>query len=197
MEIETFEVLETGPDGPIDNPEEYAELVTELDLAGQRSLLEASGEGDVFPYRKMTADERRIYELLMPSETDAVAFTESAIPVRVLQVLAHAKALTDKNEEPFFKEFIIMHPNNADVKDPVLYGKHFYGSSSYEFHRYILARWGSALAPLSELAKEAGKVQHAKQKAGAQRALAKAKTKLAELEVCDPEDGLNLQDTYY
>lgn len=147
MLVETFEVTETYSDGSVECEAEALELIEKLGLEGQQKLVAGDGESRVrSPYRKMTKEEAVIYQALCPQESALAEFSESAIPVRVLQVAAHAVDL--------FDHLIVWSAENADVKDPILVG--FNGSKYSTTERFILARWGAELLPLSELAKLAG-----------------------------------------
>ena len=149
MQVETFEVQkeidangETAPDIAC------IELIEKLGLTGQQGLCTTSnaGEESVCPYRKMTLEEAAVYGALCPRRTDLKSYSDEPIPLRVLQVAAHA---TD-----YFKRLEVWHPTSADVKDPVLVG--YAGLYSNEI--FILARWGKVLDAFDVLKKEATKV---------------------------------------
>jgi hypothetical protein len=101
----------------------------------------------------MTQEEGIIYDILLPKCCKVEEYKEEQIPLRVLQVLSHARSLE------FFESFQIMYPENADVKDPVLVGTK---KDGYNDARFILARWGEVLQSIPELTEIAMK-KYAKQ----------------------------------
>src|SRR5262249_37661802 len=125
---------------------EAAELIQKLDLKGQQTLLNSETVSR-FPYRKMTLEESKIYAVLCPNVTRAHEYSDAIIPIRVLQVLAHAQELN------FCDRFYIWHPESADIKDPVLVGVK--GPEYGDQERFILARWGEELPSLEELREKA------------------------------------------
>ncbi len=135
MQVETYECQETQTEHP-ECSDEALKLIAELGLAGQDALNTApSGDKTRFPYRKMRADEAAVFTLLCPRTCKLTEYADSPIPLRVLQVAAHAK--------PLFDELIVWAAPNSDVKDPVLVGIKKKGEWTQE--RYILARWADAL----------------------------------------------------
>lgn len=156
MLVETYEVLEQhqADDGTF-TPEdrELAEsLIVDLDLEGQSRYMrrESSDATEIpaIPYRKMTAEEKEVYSLILPEKTLLQKYSDAPIPVRVLQVAAHAR--------PMFDGLIVWHPTNADDPDPLLLGfnGHQYSPSEY----FLLARWGDELLPFSELREKAARL---------------------------------------
>lgn len=147
MQVETFEVQEVTEAGKEESSAEAIALCEKLGLTGQLER-GATQTGDRSPYRKMTEAEARIYGALCPTRTPLEKYGDEPIPLRVLQVAAHAKEL--------FSELEIWHPYNADVKDPVLVGLK---GNSWNKERFILARWGAVLESLETLAIQAVKVR--------------------------------------
>lgn len=143
MNVETYEVPEVDCNGEVESDEEAIALIEKLGLTGQQKLLKKneSGEQVRTPYRKMTAEELFVYRTLCPKTDDVRKYDDGPIPVRVLQVAAHAMDLFEKVQ--------VWYPDNADVRDPVLVGVNGDGYSRME--RFILARWGDVLESLSEL----------------------------------------------
>ena len=142
MLVETFEVTEVDCTGVPEVEAEALEIIEKLGLEGQKKLVtkDESGVESRCPYRKMTAEEKFIYQTLCPTESTLHDFADSPIPVRVLQVAAHAVDL--------FDDVLVWSAENADVKDPVLVGR----NGSYGNHEFfMLARWGEVLEPLSNL----------------------------------------------
>lgn len=175
MQVETYEVTEVDSVGTVECDQEAVALIEQLGLDGQKKLLKKGDDGTTTrcPYRKMTADEKFIYEKLMPRKTKLYDYSDGPIPVRVLQVAAHAVDL--------FEFVYVWHPENGDEKDPVLVGvngEEF--STQREF--FILARWGEELAPLSELAKKAAAKYRETLKANCAKAIAEIKTLVESLD---------------
>jgi hypothetical protein len=91
----------------------------------------------------MTALEAAVYGTVYPQATGVERYSAGPIPLRVLQVIAHARTL--------FEKVVIWHPKEYDP-DPVLVGIN--GEYSKE-EVFLLARWGDALAPFEELQERA------------------------------------------
>lgn len=141
MQVETYEVTEMTTEGR-DSFEIEAEaqaLIEEMGLDGQKSLLRQTdpdvGTKERIPYRLMTNEERGVYKALYPETATMDQYAAGPIPLRVLQVGAHAVKLFDKVEVWF--------PSTSDP-DPLLVG-------CVEAGDYLLARWGDALAPFEDL----------------------------------------------
>lgn len=152
MLVETFEQqVEQHPEAC----EEASRLIAELGLEGQRTLTNPD-EGDTrCPYRQWHADEMEVYSLLCPSTDKAEDYDADTIPLRVLQVLAHAKSLG------IYESFQIIHAANPAVKDPILLGV----PSGQQWSRskwHILARWGAELDEFPVLVEKAAKIKAAK-----------------------------------
>ena len=150
MQVETYEVAELIGEQleDISSPEAI-ELIEQLGLDGQKELLSVRevGDGDSVvvrnPYQVMTEEEQRVLQLCFPIETPLRDYSASAIPLRVLQVAAHAQQC------PNIKRIVVWHPKDA-MTDPVLVG--FESESRFKAGRvYKLARWGEALLPFEEL----------------------------------------------
>jgi len=154
MEVETFEALEneTGEQAP-EMESEAIELIETLGLTGQQELLKPVDEdSDVLtriPYRVMTAEEKIVYSVLCPDFTMLDEYNESPIPLRVLQVAAHACDLMEEVE--------VWYNGSVLVKDPVLVGYqyNFNAEPRYRAKAFILARWGDELGSLEELREKA------------------------------------------
>lgn len=147
MQVETFECSETAAE-PIEACDEAVRLMDELGLAGQKELVhpaEKTGFVSRCPYRQITADEMFVYQTLCPTATPLERYNASAIPLRVLQVAAHAKSLG------MFKRLQVWDRAAAEVKDPVLVA---YTGDAYDWqnnHCFILARWGEELETFATL----------------------------------------------
>lgn len=178
MLVETYEVEEVKTEiGNLAADSEAAELINKLGLEGQSSLLNKETVTR-FPYRKMTKEEGFVYSVLCPKKTELAKYSEASIPLRVLQVAAHAK------DTAFLDEMVVLYPENADIKDPVLVG---YKKVGYETHQYILARWGTELEPLSKLLPIALEKRKGQLRAKLCQFKAKIEAELASIETEDYE----------
>jgi hypothetical protein len=153
MAVETFEVQEIT-DAGCESTEEQVALVEKLGLEGQESLLRGEGdEREVMPYRKLTEYERFVYKTLLPNYRKVEEYASGPIPVRVLQVIAHARDLG-------MEHLYVWCPEDANDPDPLLVG----GVESAGYSgagAYILARWGPMLEPFEVLAQKAAKLARA------------------------------------
>lgn len=147
MQVETFECSETAAE-PIEASEEAIGLIESLELEGQKSLVcpnEETGNDARLPYREMTTEEQFVYKMLCPKEFKLAEYQASPIPLRVLQVASHAKALG------FFDEMQVWDKENVLDLDPVLVGVKYKDGNSWSKIYYILARWGEELETFSVL----------------------------------------------
>lgn len=165
MQVEAFDCTETASE-PIEASEEAVRLMEELGLEGQKSLVtksEKSGRDTRCPYREMTKDEAYVYKVLCPEETALSQYSRSPIPLRVLQIAAHA------NDLGIFKKLVVWDRKSAVVKDPVLvaYGKPSPGD--WRDSMWILARWGEELEAFTVLSKRALSAKRAEIVDGLQR----------------------------
>lgn len=155
MQVETYEIEDaTSEASAMANDAAAVELIEKLGLAGQSSLMNKDTVTRV-PYRAMEKQEMLIYRALCDEDVALEQYSADAIPVRVLQVAAHAK------ETGMFKKLRVWYPSEARIDDPVLVGvitkklypdKPEYDSLTSDTF-YILARWGKTLLPLEKLAK--------------------------------------------
>jgi hypothetical protein len=152
MQVETFECTETAHE-PIEACQEAVGLMEELGLEGQKELVtkcEKSGFDQRCPYREMTATEAYVYRVLCPEVTPLKTYKRSPIPLRVLQVAAHANSLG------IFKELRVWDRASPAVKDPVLVGVITHPQYDWMDNKFfILARWGEELEAFAVLAKRA------------------------------------------
>lgn len=149
MQVETFECPEVAAE-PIEASEEAIRLIEELGLEGQRTLVapDKSGRETRSPYREILKDELAVYMLLCPQATKLANYNASPIPLRVLQVAAHATVVIPGCR------LVVWDREEAQVKDPVLVAE----TGKYEWSadkRYILARWGEHLETFATLVKRA------------------------------------------
>lgn len=152
MLVETFEQkVEHHPEAC----EEASRLIEELGLVGQQTLTNPEQAETRCPYRQWHADEMEVYSLLCPSTDKAEDYDADTIPLRVLQVLAHAKSLE------IYETFRVLHAANPAVKDPVLVGVPT-GQQWSRSKWHILARWGAELDEFPVLADKAARLKAAK-----------------------------------
>jgi hypothetical protein len=166
MQVETFEVMELDHEGQVECDAEAIALIEKMDLGGQKKMIKGA-DGDPksrLPYRKMTAEELFVYERLCPKKTKLNQYDDGPIPLRCLQVAAHAIE--------FFDSIEVWSATDADVKDPVLVG--IKGQYAWEtgYSQFILARWGEVLEPFAMCLKQAAQKFRDQYKAVAAKGLA-------------------------
>lgn len=140
VQVETFECSETAAE-PIEASEEALALIASMGLEGQTELT-AKPEGKCasrIPYREITAEEAFVYGVLCPKQEKIEKYKASPIPLRVLQIAAHAKSLGE------FEEFQVWDRESVAVKDPVLVALKKNKDRYWEKTTFILARWGETL----------------------------------------------------
>lgn len=147
--VETYEVEEIKSEiGNLAADAEAIELAQKLGLKGQ---LELSNPETLTrnPYREMSQLEGLVFRTLFPTETPIENYSSGIIPLRVLQVAAHAK------ECGLFHHLEIWHPADHREKDPVLVG-HTTANAWDRGHKCcLLARWGDPLCSFEQLAEKA------------------------------------------
>lgn len=148
MEIETYEVTETLSDGSQEDlqSEEYVALVEELGLEGQKTFITRRAAGDDTvtercPYRLATREELNVFRACFPARTELSEFDLSPVPLRVLQIAAHAQRVIPQPDGATLK-LVVLHPEDSTLRDPVLLAEVREG---YDTKYYLLARWGEAL----------------------------------------------------
>lgn len=155
QQVETFEIEDASVSDAttLAADHEAIELIQSLGLKGQEKLVNA-GTVTRLPYRAMEAREALVYGALFDGRTKVEDYSAEAIPLRVLQVIAHAR-----ETEMFNGGLIIWHPRTHVVRDPVLVGikkvlsypdQPQYSNLTTDVY-FILARWGKALLPLEQL----------------------------------------------
>lgn len=153
VQVETFECSETAAE-PIEASEEAIALINELGLAGQQELV-AKPEGKPesrCPYREITAEERMVYRTLCPEKCNLDQYKASPVPLRVLQLAAHANSLG------LFQRMEVWDCESVLVPDPVLVahtGKYDWSDNT----TFILARWGAELETFAVLLKKAVEIR--------------------------------------
>ena len=178
QQVETFECTEVSSDGVAPDAATIA-LIESLGLTGQKSMINKEA-GLVCPYRKMKADESFAYGVLCGTKTPLKDYCDEQIPLRVLQVAAHANTLD------IFTRLEVWHTQNADVKDPVLVGVR--EKSPYSFEYFLLARWGEMLEPIATLLKMAADKQREVFLSEARAALAEAESDIRLIEKAAASD---------
>lgn len=133
-EIEEFACDEITHE-PTEATEEALQLIEQLELVGQKTLMagEDSESNARMPYPKMTDEQQFILEVLCPGKSNMKSYSRTPIPLRILQIAAHANSLH------FFEEIQVWDAQSSAEKDPVLVGKK--GYRDY----WLLARWGEHL----------------------------------------------------
>ncbi len=175
MQIETFEEQEIK-EQTIEQAEECIALAEQLGLKGQKEFTNPEVK-EQFPYRKATKEEAFVYDTLLPTSCDVEEYSDSAIPLRVLQVIAHAKSLGK------FTRIEVQYAANADVKDPVVFA--YIGDKYSRSQRFILARWGESLDSLTKMIPKAVKKFAARLKMKAMEQIDELKAGLKRLDEAD------------
>ena len=189
MQVETYEFGEVAADGePLEHDDESLQLIEQLGLEGQRKLIAGAGdEATRIPYRKMTKEESLVYEQLFTRKTPINDYADEPLPLRVLQVAAHAHDI--------FDSVVVWHEPNADINDPILVGLK---EEEIVTEQFILARWGAALAPFSELKKAAGQVRRRELQHLAAQLQVKVTAFLNTVEACTSDEAaLSIRKPHY
>jgi hypothetical protein len=153
MKVETYDMLETIENQACGIDDQSKELIKELNLEGQESLLNDSGERQ--PYQILSEQQGFICNTLFPVFTRLDRYSIGPIPYRVLK---EAKVAKDH-----FKYLYVLHEAPLVIKDPVLIGSK---SELYDWNkarnRYegcsLIARWGEALESWEDMYGKAVKV---------------------------------------
>lgn len=167
MQVESFECVETASE-PIEACEEAVGIMEELGLDGQLETVSETKEGNKqrCPYREITKEEQFVYQMICPEQTAIEKYKATPIPLRVLQIAAHAKKVIPDCH------LVVWDKTKHEVKDPVLVAE--IGERYSIKARYILARWGEVLETFSTLMKQALEVKRANMIAECKRGIAKA-----------------------
>lgn len=176
MRVETFECQETAAE-PIEASEEAIEIINKLGLKGQQSLVsknEESGRQTRCPYRLMTQEELFVYATLCPKRTVLTDYEDGPIPLRVLQIGAHAAELE------LGKQLEVWHRAVPEVKDPVLVASnstYIPSGGVHSFEKFwILARWGEELDTFAILTQKAADIVRERLVAAAEAAVNSARS---------------------
>jgi hypothetical protein len=139
MLVETYECEETAEE-TVEMAAEAVKIIEEMNLEGQHSLIAPKDDGEDaerIPYREMTAEEKWVFELVCPHQEKLRTYGRAPMPVRVLQVAAHAESLG------IFTELFVWAAEPQQDPDPVLVARIGDGYSGTRW--FLLARWGEAL----------------------------------------------------
>jgi len=151
MLVETYECQETAAE-PIEASEEAKQLIEQLGLEGQQSLLMPSENNLTAkrtPYPQATTEQIFVFRVLCPQQYALKSYNRTPIPLRVLQIAAHATGLE------YFKEVVVWDATSAAEKDPVLVGVRQNAQRTWQDDFYLLARWGEELESWPALLKRA------------------------------------------
>lgn len=140
MKIQEYAV-ETCPQSP-EFSDEALKLIEQLGAENQNRFYGADQQPA--PYRKMSKHEHAVYKAVLPVREKIADFKAMPIPLRVLQIGAHAKGLLEG-------ELIIWHAGEGK-DDPLLTLRE---GSEYSGSYYLLARWAESLEEFSVLAEQA------------------------------------------
>ena len=137
-------------------------------------------DGTVCPYRKMSPFEHAVYKLVLPVREPIAKFKACPIPLRVLQIGAHAK-------EHLEGELVIWHQGEGK-DDPLLTLRE---GSEYSGSYYLLARWAESLEEFSVLVQQAVDINRDKIRA---ELLAKKSELQSWIDNCDALVAVRLRD---
>ena len=188
MQVETFECQETAYE-PLEASEEALAIAEQLGLEGQKSLFtrrEDCQQPSRCPYPEATLEQLQVFQLLCPERTELSRYARTPIPLRVLQVAAHAASIG------FFQRLEVWDRVSQEVSDPVLIGR----TSRYEWDGkvHLLARWGETLDAWPLMVKAARCILHTKSLEVAREKMRKLSATLASLQDM-PADSIPLDFT--
>lgn len=193
MQVESFECVETASE-PIEATEEALALIESLGLEGQKEFCsERNGHATRSPYRKITQEEFFVYRTLCPQRTKLHEYSDGPIPLRVMQIAAHA---TQLKIGPYLH---VWHRAILAVKDPVLVAtdSEYISEWSDRFSDkiWILARWGEELETFHTLIERAAASVHERLKAEAHRMMhAVESLTFSEMAVLGPRLKLKIEE---
>jgi hypothetical protein len=184
MQVETFEQEEVASLS-VEASEEAITLMEKFNLVGQLSLCNTETR-TLCPYKQLKDEEFLVYKTLCPRTSDLKDFRASTIPLRVLQIISHAKELG------IFKIFRVCSAE-GDEKDPVLVA---WKENVYEGVPFILARWGEELDAWPELVKKAENLLRKKCKSKSIEMLSKIKIYSESIDTYTLSDFVKYGDPY-
>lgn len=182
MIVETYELSELA-EQTADDADECAKLAESLGLAGQQKYL-STPDTPACPYRVVTAEEGFVYAELCPKTVEVSKYADGPIPLRVLQVIAHARTI------PLFKFLQVWCPATPREPDPVLVGV----DVAHDWMRtpsksYLLARWGDVLETFEVLMARAVKRAESRLEAAWRSIAAKSAARASAGFSVDPSKG--------
>jgi len=146
--------------------EEWKAQVEKLGLTGQATLLDGKKEKSPIPFPLMNSKMDTVYKTLCPRTSSVKDYAGSAIPLRVLSVIALA------NQEQYFESIEVWSDDKAP--DPIVVGIRAVAGSTWQKAHYLMGRWGDELRSFPEL------VNLAKQRMLVEKTT-EAKAKIADL----------------
>lgn len=191
MKVETYEVENSAaPEvATMAQDAEAQELIERLGLNGQRKLLNPE-TATRNPYRAMTKQEQEVYNAVLECKTELSDYADDCIPLRVLQVAAHAK------ECGLFDRIEVWHASPAvQIDDPLLVGRVKTGDYSYRFH--LLARWGRELQTLEQLEAIAVRVLRESRLESLRKIAIEVTTLMKNIEVATTIKGMGGEPRFY
>lgn len=188
VEVEIYDMREMTADMA---PEMDAEAIAALEALSD-SGLELSGQIEMIHgtdtsatrnhYDQMTAAQAFVARNLFPTVTLVDRYDAGPIPVRVLKEIAFAK--------DHFAFLYVLHRPPAEITDPILVG-----TDSKVWDRItdgdkprLIARWGDALAPWTDLYAQAMTRYRESLKRQISAVLRRLQLQLDMLDECDPEN---------
>jgi len=131
--------------GNLEVTEEWKQLAESLGMEGQLKLIKPKSEGatdkNPSPYIHMNKKMERVFAILCPEVVDYKKYDKSTIPREVLKEIALAE------KEQYFNAIKIWYDDASP--DPLVVG--YIKTSSYEYVKHMIARFGDELLPFEEL----------------------------------------------
>jgi len=161
MEVEIYDLTEialdanTGTFEP-EKDEEALALIAELGLNGQDEINTIENCDDEEAtiirnhYGKVNYEQQIVIRGLFSENAKVGDYKDAPIPLRILKEIKFAQDM--------FKSLYIFYAPPCEVIDPILVGHNYnsmYNPLSQIEHFHLIARWGDALAPWSDLFKDA------------------------------------------
>lgn len=177
VQIEIYDQRELTEDGEAQVDTEAIKLIEDLGLEGQQALVNPSME-TVCRYNKLTREQAFTIRMLFSAHALVKDYNQGPIPVRVLKEIRFAK--------DHFKDLYILFAPPAEVIDPILVGfngSYFAGSIG---ESSLIARWGDALKPWSELFNFAMLKHKEKLRRKLGNFISRCQSQLSLLDTCEP-----------
>jgi hypothetical protein len=151
---------------------QWKELVAQCELKGQETLTKE--EKSPIPFPTMTQQMEKVYNTLCPTSTPAESYNTTAIPIRILSLIALCK------QEGYFDSLEVW--SDDKQPDPIVVGFRQDPNSSWRKIKYLVGRWGDELRSYPELVKLAKERFTEDKRVQVTRTLSKCNTILANLE---------------